>query len=124
MNILDNKVVLIGILPIVCNVLEGRRQYTLDKPIIQTNVEMIKMVKPLESKTTPEMNLKVEMTENQYFVLCHYDLDSECEQQLEQPNTNSCAHCRTYYSYVIYPRWLHQSQIHIKRRPKNTQTVL
>jgi len=97
-------------------VLEGRRQYTFDMPMTQTNVEVIKMVKSLESKTTPEMNLKVEMTENQYFVLCNYDLDSECEQRLEQPDTNSCAHCRTYYSYVIHPRWFRQSQIHIEQR--------
>jgi hypothetical protein len=73
------------------------------------------MLKPLESKTTPEMNLKVEMTENQYFVLCYYDLDSECEQRLKQPDANNCAHCRTYDSYVIHPRWFPQSQIHIKQ---------
>ena len=84
-------------------------------PIAQTNVEVIKMVKSSDRKKTPEMNLKVGMTENQYFVLCYYDLDSECERRLEQPDTNSCAHCRTYYSYVIHPRWFHESQINIKR---------
>jgi len=73
------------------------------------------MVKPVESKKTPEMNIKVEMTENRHFVLCYYDLDSECEQRLEQPDPNSCAQCRTYYSYVPYPRWHRQLQIHVKQ---------
>jgi len=85
-------------------------------PIAQTNVEVIKMVKSSDRKKTPEMNLKVGMTENQYFVLCYYDLDSECDRRLEQPDTNSCAHCRTYYSYVIHPRGFHESQINIKQR--------
>ena len=78
-------------------------------------MEVIKMVKPLESKKTTEMNLKVEMTDNRYFVLCYYDLDSECGQRLEHPDPNSCAQCRTYYSYVPYPRWYRQLQIHIKQ---------
>jgi hypothetical protein len=112
---LDNKVVLIGTSPITFNVLEGKGKYVFDTLIIQTSMEVIKMVKPLESKKTPEMNLKVEMTENRYFVLCYYDLDWECEQRLEQPDANSCAQCRTYYSYVLYLRWNRRLQIHIKQ---------
>ena len=71
---MDNKVVLIGTSPITFNVLEGKGKYVFDTLIIQTSMEVIKMVKPLESKKTPEMNLKVEMTENQYFVLCYMTL--------------------------------------------------
>ena len=83
------------------------------------------MIKSVESKKTPGIkNLKVLMTENQHFVLCYYDLDSECEQRLEQPDSNSCAQCRTYYSYVPHSRWYRQLQIHIKQGVKNTQTGL
>jgi hypothetical protein len=49
-----------------------------------------------EHKTTPELNLKVAMEENGYFVLCYYDLDSECEQQLERPDVRVCAHCSAH----------------------------
>ena len=83
------------------------------------------MIKSVESKKTPDNeNLKVLMMENRYFVLCYYDLDSECEQRLEQPDPNSCAQCRTYYSYVPYSRWYRQLQIHIKQGVKNTQMGL
>lgn len=92
--------------------------------IIQTSMEVIKMEKSFESKKTPGMNLKVKIADNRYFVLCYYDLDSECEQRLEQPDVNNCTQCRTYYSYGLYPQWHCQLQIHVKQDVKNTQIVL
>lgn len=82
------------------------------------------MVKRLEGEKTPEMNLKVEMAENRYFVLCHYDLDSECEKRLEQPDANNCVQCRTYYKYVLYPRWSYQIQIHTNQGRQEYVDVL
>lgn len=49
-----------------------------------------------DHKATPELNLKVATGENGYFVLCYYDLNSECEERLERPDVRVCAHCRAH----------------------------